>query len=49
MAIRFIIGKTKDEAKMAELRREIAEYDDFILLDLEEEYSKLPYKTLVRV
>lgn len=48
LAIRFIIGKTKDEAKMAELRREIAEYDDFILLDIEEEYSKLPYKTLVR-
>lgn len=32
---------------MAELRREIAEYDDFIQLDIEEEYSKLPYKTLV--
>lgn len=46
LAIRFIIGKTKDEKKMAELRREIAEYDDFILLDIEEEYSKLPYKTL---
>ncbi|CAH8358287.1 unnamed protein product [Eruca vesicaria subsp. sativa] len=46
LAIRFIIGKTKDEAKMAELRREISEYDDFILLDIEEEYSKLPYKTL---
>ncbi|KAL1202435.1 putative beta-1,3-galactosyltransferase 13 [Cardamine amara subsp. amara] len=46
LAIRFVIGKTKDEAKMAELRREIAEYDDFILLDIEEEYSKLPYKTL---
>lgn len=48
LAIRFVIGKTKDVAKMAELRREIAEYDDFILLDIEEEYSKLPYKTLVR-
>ncbi|EOA30944.1 hypothetical protein CARUB_v10014091mg [Capsella rubella] len=46
LAIRFIIGKTKDDAKMAELRREIAEYDDFVLLDIEEEYSKLPYKTL---
>ncbi|KAH0880776.1 hypothetical protein HID58_068170 [Brassica napus] len=46
LAIRFIIGKTKDEKKMAELRSEIAEYDDFILLDIEEEYSKLPYKTL---
>ncbi|XP_010535043.1 PREDICTED: probable beta-1,3-galactosyltransferase 14 [Tarenaya hassleriana] len=46
LAFRFIIGKTKDEHKMAELRKEIAEYDDFILLDIEEEYSKLPYKTL---
>ncbi|KFK35710.1 hypothetical protein AALP_AA4G027000 [Arabis alpina] len=46
LAIRFVIGKTKNEQKMAELRREIAEYDDFILLDIEEEYSKLPYKTL---
>ncbi|KAK4398320.1 putative beta-1,3-galactosyltransferase 14 [Sesamum angolense] len=25
---------------------EIAKYDDFLLLDVEEEYSKLPYKTL---
>lgn len=47
LAIRFIIGKTKDEAKMVELRSEVAMYDDFILLDIEEEYSKLPYKTLV--
>ncbi|CAA7024940.1 unnamed protein product [Microthlaspi erraticum] len=44
--MRFIIGKTKDETKMAELTREIAEHDDFILLDIEEGYSKLPYKTL---
>jgi hypothetical protein len=49
LAIRFMIGKTKSEEKMAQLRREIAEYDDFVLLDIEEEYSKLPYKTLVRV
>lgn len=49
LAIRFVIGKTKSEQKMAELRSEIAEYDDFVLLDVEEEYSKLPYKTLVRV
>lgn len=46
LAIRFVIGKTKSEQKMAELRSEIAEYDDFVLLDVEEEYSKLPYKTL---
>jgi len=49
LAIRFMIGKTKSEEKMAQLRREIAEYDDFVLLDIEEEYSKLPYKTLVRL
>lgn len=30
---------------MLELRKEVAEYDDFMLLDIEEEYSKLPYKT----
>ena len=47
LAIRFIIGRSNDKSKMAELKREMAEYDDFIQLDIEEEYSKLPYKTLV--
>ena len=47
LAFRFIIGKTSDKAKMLELKKEVAEYDDFLLLDIEEEYSKLPYKTLV--
>ncbi|KAJ3683074.1 hypothetical protein LUZ60_013301 [Juncus effusus] len=46
LAFRFVIGRTKDKAKMAALQREVEEYDDFILLDIEEEYSKLPYKTL---
>ncbi|KAI4388263.1 hypothetical protein MLD38_000606 [Melastoma candidum] len=46
LAFRFVIGKTKDSAKMSELRKEVAEYDDFLLLDMEEEYSNLPYKTL---
>lgn len=46
LAFRFIIGKTSDKAKMLELKKEVAEYDDFLLLDIEEEYSKLPYKTL---
>ncbi|KHN23939.1 Putative beta-1,3-galactosyltransferase 14 [Glycine soja] len=31
---------------MSALQKEVAEYDDFILLDIQEEYSKLPYKTL---
>lgn len=47
LAFRFVIGKTKEKQKMAELAKEVAEYDDFLLLDIEEEYSKLPYKTLV--
>ncbi|XP_020577297.1 probable beta-1,3-galactosyltransferase 14 [Phalaenopsis equestris] len=46
LAFRFVIGKTKDKKKTAELKREVKVYDDFLLLDIEEEYSKLPYKTL---
>eukprot|EP00258_Populus_trichocarpa_P014864 XP_006370169.1 probable beta-1,3-galactosyltransferase 14 isoform X1 [Populus trichocarpa] len=46
LAFRFVIGRTNDKSKMAELKREIAEYDDFLLLDIEEQYSQLPYKTL---
>ncbi|KAI3769314.1 hypothetical protein L6452_00415 [Arctium lappa] len=46
LAFRFVIGKTRDKSKMAELRREVEEYDDFLILDIEEEYSKLPYKTI---
>ncbi|KAL5565073.1 hypothetical protein UlMin_028237 [Ulmus minor] len=46
LAFRFVIGRTNDRSKMLELKKEIAEYDDFIQLDIEEEYSKLPYKTL---
>lgn len=47
LVFRFVIGRTSDKSKMSELKREVAEYDDFMLLDIEEEYSKLPYKTLV--
>lgn len=46
LVFRFVIGKTKDQAKMTQLKKEVAEYDDFLLLDIQEEYSKLPYKTL---
>ncbi|XP_042477267.1 probable beta-1,3-galactosyltransferase 14 [Macadamia integrifolia] len=46
LAFRFVIGKSSDRSKMSELRKEVAEYDDFLLLDIEEEYSRLPYKTL---
>ncbi|KAM0063389.1 putative galactosylxylosylprotein 3-beta-galactosyltransferase [Helianthus debilis subsp. tardiflorus] len=46
LAFRFIIGKTHDRSKMAALRKEVEEYDDFVILDINEAYSKLPYKTL---
>ncbi|KAL2326792.1 hypothetical protein Fmac_020219 [Flemingia macrophylla] len=46
LAFRFIIGRTSDRSKMSALQKEVAEYDDFIQLDIQEEYSKLPYKTL---
>lgn len=46
LAFRFVIGRTSNPSKMLELKKEVVEYDDFMLLDIEEEYSKLPYKTL---
>ncbi|KAI4984305.1 hypothetical protein ZWY2020_057537 [Hordeum vulgare] len=46
LAFRFVIGKSNDKSKMTTLEREVEEYDDFVLLDLEDEYSRLPYKTL---
>ncbi|MQM03225.1 hypothetical protein Taro_036004 [Colocasia esculenta] len=46
LAFRFVIGRTKDARKMAELHREEEKYHDFLRIDIEEEYLKLPYKTL---
>ncbi|XP_074330706.1 putative beta-1,3-galactosyltransferase 12 isoform X2 [Apium graveolens] len=46
LAFRFVIGRTKDATKMAELEKEIEKYNDFLILDIEEEYKKLKYKTL---
>lgn len=46
LAFRFIIGRTSDKWKMSQVQKEVAEYDDFLLLDIEEHYNKLPYKTL---
>ncbi|KZV29696.1 putative beta-1,3-galactosyltransferase 14-like [Dorcoceras hygrometricum] len=46
LVFRFVIGQTSDPSKMSELKKEVAKFDDFLLLDIEEEYSKLPYKTL---
>lgn len=46
LAFRFVIGRTKDAKKMAELEKEIEKYNDFMIIDVEEEYLKLKYKTL---
>ena len=41
----FVIGIANNKAKVAELIKEVAQYDDFMLLNIEE-YSKPPYKML---
>lgn len=41
-----MIGRSKDAKKMAELSQEVDKYKDFMLIDVEEEYVKLPYKML---
>ncbi|XP_010915251.1 probable beta-1,3-galactosyltransferase 12 isoform X2 [Elaeis guineensis] len=46
LAFRFVIGRTKDSKKMADLRKEIDVYHDFMLIDVEEDYIRLPQKTL---
>ncbi|KAE8658063.1 putative beta-1,3-galactosyltransferase 12 [Hibiscus syriacus] len=46
LGFRFVIGKSKDAKKMAMLEKEIEKYRDFMLIDVEEEYLKLPYKTV---
>ncbi|MCO5577378.1 hypothetical protein L7F22_031210 [Adiantum nelumboides] len=45
LAFQFIIGKTADSRKMAELDEEIEKYSDFLRIDFEEEYLNLPRKT----
>ncbi|XP_058069020.1 probable beta-1,3-galactosyltransferase 12 isoform X2 [Magnolia sinica] len=46
LAFRFVIGRTKDAKKMAALQKEVDQYKDFMLIDIEEDYLRLPYKTL---
>ncbi|KAF3793327.1 putative beta-1-3-galactosyltransferase 12 [Nymphaea thermarum] len=47
LAFRFVIGRTNDAKKNADLQEEVDKYNDFLLLDIEEEEGlKLPYKTL---
>ncbi|CAI0545097.1 unnamed protein product [Linum tenue] len=41
LAFRFVIGRTKDKRKMLELDKEVEAYDDFLLLDIEEQYNRL--------
>lgn len=46
LAFRYVLGRSKDAKKMAQLEKEVDKYRDFMLIDVEEEYLKLPYKTL---
>lgn len=46
LAFRFVIGRNKDGDKMAEIEKEMDKYRDILRIDIEEDYNKLPYKTL---
>ncbi|CAM6090243.1 unnamed protein product [Calypogeia fissa] len=46
LVIRFVIGTTSDTRAAAELQTEIDTYKDFLRIANEEEYSRLPFKTL---
>lgn len=45
LAFRFVIGLSKNAKQTAELHEEVEKYKDFMLIDVVEEYSKLPYKS----
>lgn len=45
LAFRFVIGLSKNAKQTAELHEEVEKYKDFMLIDVMEEYSKLPYKS----
>lgn len=46
LAFRFVIGRSKDGDKMAEIEKEMDKYGDILRIYIEEDYNKLPYKTL---
>ncbi|CAO2816696.1 unnamed protein product [Amaranthus hypochondriacus] len=46
LAFRFVIGRSKDAKKMAELNQEVDKYKDFMRIDVDEENASPPYKTL---
>lgn len=46
LVFRFVIGHTEDAHKMKALEEEVAEHQDFMLIDVDEKYSKLNHKTL---
>lgn len=45
LAFRFVIGYTSDAKAAADLEKEIEIYRDFLRIDNEEEYLRLPFKT----
>jgi len=45
LVFRFVIGHTEDAQKMKALEEEVEEHKDFMLIDVDEKYSKLTLKT----
>ncbi|KAL2940366.1 putative beta-1 3-galactosyltransferase 12 [Bienertia sinuspersici] len=46
LAFRFVIGRSRDAKKMANLTQEVDKYKDFMRIDVEEDHASSPYKTL---
>lgn len=45
LALRFVIGRTKDSKNMTTLQKEIDIHHDFLLIDADEDNLNLPHKT----
>jgi hypothetical protein len=45
LSFRFVVGRTKDKEKMADLQKEVDMYHDFLFVDAEED-TKPPQKML---
>ncbi|KAM4121460.1 hypothetical protein ACB094_01G007500 [Castanea mollissima] len=46
IAFRFVIGRSKNAKKTAELHKEMEKYKDFMVIDVQEDNLNLPYKSL---
>jgi len=46
MLFKFVIGRPDDSDVIGQLFKELKEFDDLILFDVEDAYKKLPFKVI---